>query len=110
MKILNYLLLLPYIRVQLLFIIFPSIILWIFAGRYLIHYKKTFLIIAVMSFIWGLIFDLVASPFMGVWHFTSANTLNYWFLGLPLEEYMFLIIVPQEVTAFFILFRKLIYG
>ena len=94
----------PYIRWHIIFVILPSIIIWTLYWRYLIKYKQTIIWIAVLSFIWGIIFDWVASPILKLWFFD--NNLGVYFLGLPIEEYLFLIFVPQELTAILLLIRK----
>jgi lycopene cyclase domain-containing protein len=97
----------PYLRWHLVFVIIPSIILWVFYWRYLVKYKKTILAITALSFIWGLIFNLVASTTLHVWYY--QNTIGISFLGLPLEEYIFLLLVPQELCAILLLCYKKLY-
>lgn len=94
----------PYLRWHILFVIIPSLVIWIINWRFLIKYKQTFLWITVFSFIWGFIFDLVASPILNLWFFD--NSLYIYYLGLPLEEYLFLLFVPQGLTAIMLLIRK----
>lgn len=94
----------PYIRWHIIFVIIPSSIIWLLHWRYLIKYKQTLFWIATLSFLWGLIFDLVASPLLRLWFFD--NNLRIYFLGLPLEEYLFLLFVPQELTIILLLMRR----
>jgi hypothetical protein len=98
------LLTLPYIRWLIIFVIIPSATIWLFYWRYLINYKKTIICITLLSFCWGLGFDLVASPVIHVWDFN--NNLGVTFLELPLEEYIFLLLVPQELAVILLLLRK----
>ncbi len=98
---------LPYLRWHLIFVITPSIILWALWWRYLIKFKKIILEIATLSFIWGLIFNLVASTALHVWYYD--NTIGSFFLGLPLEEYIFLLLVPQELCVILLLCYKKMY-
>lgn len=98
----------PYLRWEIIFVFVPSLIIWAFFGSYLIKYKKIILKIAVASFVWGLVFDLVASPTLGVWHFHPTENLRITFLGLPIEEYVFLTFVPQELTSILLLVKKIL--
>lgn len=98
---------LPYLRWHIVFVIIPSIILWAVYWRYLIKYKKTILAITLLSFFWGSIFNLVASTVLHVWFY--RNTLGIFIFGLPLEEYMFLLLVPQELSAILLLGYKKLY-
>jgi len=99
---------LPYLRWHLIFVITPSIILWALYWRYLVKYKKTILAITVLSFVWGLLFNLVASTALHLWFY--RNTMGIFFLGLPFEEYVFLLFVPQELCVILLLCYKKIYG
>jgi len=94
----------PYLKWHIIFVLIPSIVIWMWYWKYLIKYKKTLLWITGLSIIWGFIFDLVASPILKLWFFN--NSLNIYFAGLPLEEYMFLFFVPQELAIIFLLLRR----
>lgn len=104
----NWLIDYPYFRWHLFFVIVPSLALWLWRWRYLLKYKKTIAIIAAGALVWGFVFDIVASPVLGLWFF-SHNSNIYW-LGLPLEEYLFLLFVPQLMAVIFLLLRKEING
>lgn len=101
---------LPYIRWHILFIFLPSLVMWLVWGKYFLKYKQTILFISFFSFIAGAAFDLLASPVLKVWYFDRVDTLHIWFWGLPLEEYLFLLLFPQEIAILFLLFRKWVYG
>lgn len=94
----------PYVRWHIVFVLIPSIVLWVLYWPFLIRYKKTIVWITCLSFLWGFMFDLVASPLTGLWFF--SHNLNIYFFGLPLEEYLFLLFVPQELVAILLLLRK----
>lgn len=81
--------------------------MWVFNWRYLIKYKKTLVLITIASFVWGLIFDIVASSVLQLWFYN--DNLNIYFLGLPLEEYIFLIFVPPGLVSLFLLVRRRIF-
>ncbi len=99
---------LPYVRWHILFVFIPSVLIWLFNYKYLLKFKRTFIFITVFSFIWGLLFDLRASVQYNLWFFNKTHNLGIWFLGLPIEEYIFLLFVPQGITAIFLLMRKAI--
>lgn len=58
---------------------------------------------AVLFIIWDVLFTKA-----GVWGFNHSYTLDYYFLGLPLEEWLFFLIIPycifftHEVLRYFI--------
>jgi len=60
-----------------------------------------------MSLIWGLLFDLVGSVSLKIWFY--QNTVGVYFLHLPLEEYLTLLLCPQEITVLLLLVRKKYY-
>lgn len=98
----------PYIAWLTIFVFIPSILLWVFNFNYLKKYFKVFVVVIIGSFIWGFCFDIVGSVLWHTW--TYYNTLGPWFLGLPLEEYLILLTLPQELTVILLLLRKKIYG
>lgn len=86
----------------------PSIILWLRYGNYFKQHLRIFVTITVCAFFWGLSFDLVSSTFLGVWSY--QNDLGIRFFNLPLEEYILLLTLAQELTAILLLVRRKIYG
>lgn len=94
----------PYVRWHIIFVFIPSILIWLCYWRYLVQYKQTIVWITILAFLWGLVFDLVASSYLRLWFFN--NNLNIYFFGLPLEEFLFLIFVPQELVSILLIIRK----
>lgn len=97
-------------RWHILFTIIPSILLWSIWGEYFLRYKKTFLFVTLGAFLWGLPLDLLNVPLLHVYYFNPVHNLGIRFLGLPLEEYLFFLLIPQETVAMILLLRRRIYG
>jgi lycopene cyclase domain-containing protein len=95
---------LPYLKWLIIFVFIPSLIMWVFYWKFLIKYKKTIIFITVLAVSWGLVFDIIGSVKWGVWYYTK--NLGIYFLGLPLEEYLILFFLPQQITAVLLLIRK----
>ena len=100
---------LNYIRWHIMFTILPTIFLWGVWGTYFLKYKKTIVVISALCLFWGFVFDIVAGPLLHVWYWPEAGKLGIWWWHLPLEEYLFLLIVPQELTCIFLLLRRVLY-
>jgi hypothetical protein len=98
---------LPYLFCILTLGVLPSIIVWICFWSYLKQYGKVFLIGTICAVLWGFFFDVVGIHW-GVWFYT--HTLGISYFGLPLEEYILLLLVPQQVIALLLLVRRKIYG
>ncbi len=98
----------PYLNWLIIYCVTPSILVWILFWRKLIVYKKVFLVVTIISLVWGFALDQVASVWLKVWFF--EKNLNLYFLGIPLEEYAFILLLPQQMVAWFILLKKEIYG
>lgn len=98
----------PYLTWIVIFVVAPSIVLWVQNGNYLRKHLRIFATIAACAFLWGLSFDLVGSPLLGIWSY--QHDLGIHFLRLPLEEYILLLTLAQELTALFLVVRKKIYG
>lgn len=99
---------LPYLYLLIIFVFIPSISLWVIYWNSLKTYFRLFIFITIGAFIWGFLFDLVGSNFWHIWSY--SNNLNVYFLRLPLEEYLTLLFLSQELTVIMLIIRKKIYG
>ncbi len=97
----------PYFTWHLIFVIIPLTILWLRFWPIVREYKVFLLKITSLSVFWGFIFCQVGSVYLDIWFY--KRTLGVYFLGLPLEEYMFLLLVPQFLSLLFIMITKKIY-
>jgi lycopene cyclase domain-containing protein len=79
-----------YLKWFLIFCWTPTIIIWLFYWRYLIRYKKVFLICILGSILFATPWDYWATH-SWLWHFSPEHTLGINLLGLPVEEYVFFI-------------------
>ncbi len=100
---------LPYVRWHIILTITPSIIIWSIWWRYLIGYLKVFLLTTVGAFLWGLPLDILSVPVSHIYGFNSTQNMGINFLGLPLEEYLFFLLVPQMAVAVTLLIRRILY-
>lgn len=94
----------PYLFTLIIFILLPTVVLWIFNWQSFFPSIKLFIFVGACSLIWGFLFDIVGSVEWGIWFY--RNTLGINLLGLPLEEYMTLLLFPQFVTALMLLIRR----
>ncbi len=95
----------PYLTWHLIFVLLPSIYLWIKHWRYYIKFSKTFIYITILSVIWGALFDTVALR-DDMWFFNQEKSLGILFWDIPLEEWFFFFFVPQFIIAFVLLYKK----
>lgn len=109
MSFLTYIWSLPYARWHILLTIIPSMIIWTVWGKYLLRYKRTFIILTIGAFLWGLPLDVLSVPVFHVYGFDPVHNTGISFLGLPLGEYLFFLLVPQEAIAVTLLIRKYLY-
>ena len=98
----------PYLFWLSIFVFLPSILIWAIYWNFLKKYFRLFVFITIFAFVWGIFFDIVGSSLWHIWFYT--HNLNLYFLGLPLEEYLILLFLPQELAAILLLIRKKIYG
>jgi lycopene cyclase domain-containing protein len=79
-----------YLKWFLVFAWTPTLLVWLFFWRLLSGYWKVLLLCCVGSIIFGYPWDYWATH-SWLWKFSSEHTLNKYFFGLPLEEYIFFI-------------------
>ncbi len=98
----------PYLLWIIVFVVLPSLFLWFRYGAYLKQFRNLFLFIGACAFVWGLAFDLVGNPILHIWSY--EHTLGISIAGLPIEEYILLLTLSQEITGILLVVRKKIYG
>ena len=91
---------------MLVFAVTPSVIL-LYLNRDKINFKYLFISLLIL-FIIGVIWDQI-SVRTGIWHF-SQNEIIGNFLGMPIEEYLFIIFIPLLAINIYILVEKSIKG
>lgn len=93
-----------YIQLLIIFAVAPSIIL-LYLNRDKIQ-LKSLLISLIILFIIGVIWDQI-SVRAGIWHFSEKEIIGN-FLGMPIEEYIFMIFVPLLIINVYIFIEKTI--
>lgn len=94
----------PYLLWLIIFVFIPSILVWTIWWKYLIGYKKTFFFVTTLAVVWGLALNIICSTWLGIWYY--QNHFGVTWLGLPLEEYLMMIFLPQQAVAWFLLIKK----
>jgi len=92
-----------YIGLMIVFAIVPSFILLFFL-RDRINFKNLGISLFLL-FIIGIIWDYISIE-IGIWSFSQDNTVGK-FLGIPIEEYLFMIFVPLLVITVYTLIVKI---
>lgn len=64
-----------------------------------------FIIITVLSIVWGYLFEVRALS-SGIWWFNPTKNLGINIFDIPIEEWFFLFVVPQELVAIILTIRK----
>lgn len=95
----------PYLTWHFMFVLVPSVYLWIKNWKYYIKFPKTFAYITILSIVWGVLFEIIALR-DDVWYFNQEKSLGLNFLDIPIEEWLFFIFVPQEVISFVLFFNR----
>ncbi|MDP3093568.1 MAG: lycopene cyclase domain-containing protein [bacterium] len=98
-----------YLKFLLIFFLFPTVLFWLKFFPFLRKYKKTFLLTVFFAFIFGVPWDMLSVK-TGLWWYDAAPTLGVWFgpsgSGLPLEEYLFILIFPMFVATITLIIRE----
>lgn len=81
-----------YLLWLLIFVILPLTILWIVKFGELKKYKIVFMLAPIGSAIFSIPWDYIAIK-EKIWYFKEPHILGIWLLGLPIEEWFFIIFV-----------------
>jgi len=77
-------------------------LLWAWRYKTLITYKKIILITVVGAIVCALGWDIIAID-QNIWYFTKPQIVGLWFLGLPLEEWLFIALATLSFATITIL-------
>ncbi len=91
-----------------LFVWTPTLLLWVCNFRYLSKFPRTIAFCVVGSLIFSVPWDIVAVR-SNIWHFFDGHILDVWVVGLPIEEYLFIVSVAAYISTITLLLRKWIY-
>lgn len=89
----------------LLFAVLPVVALFIIKFKVLKKYKLIFLFTIIGSFIFSIPWDYIAIK-EKIWYFAEPHIFGLWILGLPIEEYLFIIFETMLFTIITILLWK----
>lgn len=72
-----------------IFIVVPLVIIWIWQYPILSKYSYLFLPSIIGAILFTLPWDFISIKEQ-IWYFTTPQIVGIWFLGLPLEEWLFI--------------------
>ena len=73
-----------------LFIALPLALLWLIWPRVLWAQRRALAWTTVGALVGGWLWDGLAIQ-VGVWYYTRENIAGHWFLGMPLEEWLWIV-------------------
>ena len=88
-----------------IFVWLPLLLMWAFNLRYLLSYKKTFLLCIFWSLVFSVPWDYWAIRTQ-IWIFPADTNLGIWIGGLPLEEYFFIVFVTLLASTITLLLKR----
>ncbi len=71
-------------------------------------YKKRFralLLAAVMGLVIGVPWDTISACYFHTWYWNKKTLVGVWIGGLPLEEYLFMVLVPMMLIGASLIFK-----
>lgn len=86
----------------LIFVALPILFLWVWKGSTLKKYKRVFIFAEAGAIIFFFPWDYISIR-ERIWYFNTPHILGIWILGLPLEEWFFLIFETLLFTSVILL-------
>lgn len=87
------------------FVFLPLILLWILKYKDLIKYKRVFFLALIGSSIFSIPWDIISVK-ESIWYFKEENILGIWLFELPIEEYIFIVMVTLFFASITVLLWK----
>ena len=75
-----------------LFLIIPLLLLWAFKSQTLVKYKWVLVLVAVGSLVISVPWDIM-SVNDRIWYFSEPHIVGVWLIGLPIEEYFYILLL-----------------
>ncbi len=94
-----------YLILVIIFLVLPTIVFWIYGYKQLLEYKWTLSIITGISLIVGAKWDIYAVE-TEIWKFYPETTLGTFYRGVPLEEYLFVVMAAFCLASLTIILVK----
>ena len=88
-----------------LFVVLPLLALWIWEWSYLIRYKLTLLYCVLLALIFSIPWDIWAVETQ-IWLFPADTNIGVWIAGLPLEQYLFMVLVTLLLSTITLILKK----
>lgn len=90
---------LEYLAVMLVFTL-PFITFAAYKKRF-----RTLLLAAVMGLVIGVPWDTISACYFHTWYWNEETLVGVWIGGLPLEEYLFMVLVPMMLIGASLIFK-----
>ena len=74
------------------FVALPFVALWLFFGHTLCRHTKTIALAPLGALVFSVPWDII-SVREHIWDFRTPFLMGVWLFGLPVEEYLFIILV-----------------
>lgn len=87
-----------YLLWLVVFVCLPLLVLWVWRYTTLLRYRRVVIFTLIGSLIFAVPWDAVAIK-QRIWYFTKPEVVGWWFLGLPLEEWLFISLVTLSFTT-----------
>ncbi|OGB74353.1 hypothetical protein A2V68_01210 [candidate division Kazan bacterium RBG_13_50_9] len=89
-----------------LFALLPNLILWLWQPRMLWHHRYILIKIAVVATLVAMVWDALAIHVYGIWSFPQSSVVGWALLDIPLEQYLFYILVSWLVAKLTLIVRQ----
>lgn len=87
-----------------IFVFLPMAALFLWKKKLMLRHKKTIALCGISAIIFAVPWDYFAIK-DGLWAFPSQEIAGLWFLGLPVEEWLFIFFVGAVLSMFVVAFR-----
>lgn len=91
-----------------IFVFIPTTLLWSLYYKRLTRYAKLYVVLSICAVVWAISLDLVSSDWLGIWLFQSHYLFTI--VHIPFEEFLFILLLPQELISILLLFCLPDYG
>ena len=87
-----------YLMWLFIFLAAPTAVMWALKFHLLKHYIRPMLLVFIAVLVFAIPWDLWAVS-IGVWGFPAKGISGIWILGLPLEEYLFMVLTTLQISS-----------
>lgn len=93
-----------YLFYMCVFAVTPLFYIWLKYHSVLWRYRNVIKRVLIIGIVYAIIADSIAIKILGIWGFNENKILNFWLFGMPIDDFIFAVVISIIVSSATLLF------